>query len=239
MSLFRHLVDLIPGDSDDAVVGEDETMEGQQMGADLRALRETIAEMEPEQLEQVFAECPHEPRVNFVEQGGITARSWRELAHQHIRDQTELQQKWGLVGKQAEPRDGGKVCVNHEAITEPRRLSLQNRTSSTRSRSRSEEVSGEVGGGVQVVEGAVGGTDTTTERTANTRGTKRGQSKVVWECGTGDKNCKLNRRAFVKAGDYYAVRGPSQADELDERFARTAEKAGVELPDETGRSDEA
>jgi hypothetical protein len=185
-----------------------------------------IDQMEPGEIEQVFSDMPHESRIKYVSYRKISYHKWRET-YVFIQRFEVLYEKWGLSGKQIVFGEEGRKCFSHDASAEPRVLSHQLNRSSTRAKSHSENLAGEVGSTLPPVSGKIAGERTATDERSSTLGSTIGDTKTVWECGTGSKDCKLNRRSFIKTGEYYMTTGHTQKDKLDEEFERVVREASI------------
>ncbi|MFU1782971.1 hypothetical protein ACM16X_16480 [Haloarcula japonica] len=225
MGLFDELKSYITGNP---TVQEAEIKEIEpKKSVDRTSLQEKIDEMTPSEVEQVFEEMQHEVRMNYVANKGISRKMWRKTT-QYIRRKEGRCVKWGLLGKYIIKKDpGGRICKIHEADAEERKLSIQLQDSSARSRTRENKQNTKVSSDAKVAGASAGESDTVSDRASSTYGITTGNAKIIWECATGDKDCRLNRRSFIKAGDYHMTGGIDRESELEAEFRHAARRAGV------------
>lgn len=204
-----------------------------ELGATLAEVQSSLADMSPSKIETVFEEMPHETRIEFVYHRAITRKCWREF-YLYVGD-THVE-KWGLTSRCIKVGRGGtRQCIMHDSIAEPRVLKRRSEQSEMKSHSRSEGTKGEVTGDAQVVKGSIEGTETDTEERSSNRADEHSSKRTIWECATLDKYCQANRRAFIKAGEYYIGGGPVREAELEREFERVVEQS---LGDEDGEQAE-
>lgn len=228
MGLLESLKKRILGGRDTPDVDEEEQKLREQMGVQPEVLQDGYDQLSPQQIEEVFRAMAHERRLAQVRHHCISRLKWRETTG-YIRGENPMRNTWGLeeslikiTAKQA------KRCQNHDTIVERRQLVDKQQTQSARSQRHSEQLGADVTGDAQVAQGAVSGSDTTSNQASSSLGTVIGGSRTILECGTGDKDCKINRRSFIKAGDYHMTSGQPQTSKLEDEFRRAVEEAGVD-----------
>ena len=203
MVRFNQILDLIPGlnRSDDKYHSD-------------------IFEMDAEELEQRFIGMKQEERLEFVGRRRLPPDKWTEF-EVYVDENEEIKEKWGKKGLHVHRGQ----CLEHQVNITTRIIYTEFKQSSRKSKQKSDRIVG--GFGVNVgITARTEGRSSTSKETAESEETVIGDEKTVIECQTGYKDCKVNRRAFINAGDFLMVSGiPS--DDLDKRFS----EIGDELED--------
>ncbi|WP_154020824.1 MULTISPECIES: hypothetical protein [unclassified Haloarcula] len=221
--LFQKIKSLILNEGDQYEGKVDNEPVNSQMGASLADLKSSMSELSTHQVEAVFEEMPHETRIEFVYRPAITRNCWRKF-YIYINNQEE--EKWGLDSKYIQVAQGGtRQCIIHESIAEPRTLKRNQTKSIARSQSSSESIKGGITGDAKVIKGDIEGSETNKEKQTTKQGEDVGAERKIWECATLDKDCRANRRAFIKSGEYYMGGGPVNAEDLEREFERVVKKA--------------
>jgi len=221
MGLFGKLQRLVFNESDSVRPEESAIGQDSPIGGKIENVRHSITDLSVEELEAVFAQLPHGTRIEFVTSATVPREEWRAF-YLYIED--KLAEKWGLHEKYVESSgDGIKICAIHKEVAEPRTLQKRQKETQAESTSHSVKETGEVGGDIKAVKGKVSSAEAETAKTASKQGSMISNKRTIWECGTLNKDCKLNRRSFVKAGEFCLTTGQSKAEELQREFERTVQ----------------
>ncbi|WP_143414656.1 hypothetical protein [Halorubrum sp. SD683] len=222
--LFEKLKDMMfSGEQKSTPDFEIESIDEDETGETLNDLRSSISRKKNAEVEYIFEEMPHETRIEFVYHRAISRTSWREF---YLYVDQNQKQKWGLDSRYIKiGRGGTRQCVNHDSIAEQRVLQRDWGVSESTAQSQSESKTGSVTGDAQVLRGNIEGSETDTEEQRSTQTDSVSGKRTIWECATLDKDCRVNRRAFIKAGEYYMGGGPLRETELEREFERIVDEA--------------
>ena len=171
-----------------------------------------INDMDGKELEQRFIVMKQEERLEFVSRRKLPPDKWDEFTI-YVDENGNIREKWGKGGQHVFQGQ----CLEHQANVTERVIYTEYVQSSGRSTRKSDRLVG--GFGVNVgITARTEGRSSTSEEATESEETAIGNEKIVTECQTGSKDCKINRRAFINAGDFLMVSGiPS--DDLDRRFS--------------------
>lgn len=161
-----------------------------------------VEELSDSELEELFSETNHEIRLTYIKRRGLSPKKWREFTS-YIQTTDKLQTKWGKKGKH---EDSGK-CIEHSTSLTVKTIYDQSEYSRADSRISGTTLGSGFNTGVKMEVGSEETKETQESETSMT-----GDCKEILECATGDKNCTLNRRAFINAGDFWMVSGLPQEE---------------------------
>lgn len=186
-----------------------------------------VCQVRVEKIEDNYAEAPHEIRLNHVKNGYICRQKWREFA-QYIREDEGRENSWGLK-KQHIDRENGNTCIKHEGVTvDKRQIEHQNKSQHTCTRNNSTAVTGDISGSLPGLGGKVGSTETTSTGRSNTKVSSPSETKNINECITEKKYCPINKRMFIRAGNFWTTVGQTKESQVDMIFERENEKLSSE-----------
>lgn len=213
---------------------EEKKREIQRIDNELLEPRDEFDEETLKEIERKLSNMKHHPRMNLVWTGAIHHDTWHEISA-YISDNEKLRKKWGLEGVHIDTTEF--VCRNHDtpAPVKTLRIPEESNKQRTYSRTRSQQADGEVGAS-SLVSAKARGSKTKTNSTSSTQGTKFGRECKFYECGTGDKDCKLNRRVFIRVGDHRMSNDTNKLNVAFENAATESKEAKDQASDAGGEN---
>lgn len=203
--LFNRLIESIPSVDSSSSLGP--------RSVQSESYRPKFEEKDGEDLEIIFNELEHEFRLKLIREKMLSSEKWREFSV-YIQSDEELEFKWGRKGK----HENEGNCIEHNTSLTTKTIYDQSGSSYTDSRTHGVNLSSGVNVGPKI--------ETSIEGMEGTQESERsitGDEKELLECPTGDKDCIINRRSFLNAGDFWMITGISR-NELFEEFNRRCEE---------------
>lgn len=197
--------------------------------------------MSPDRIEEILLELSPVGRLRTVrpDTREVPRGEWWEFIH-YVHEEPDRRTRWGLDQPLTDPEDGIVVCAADGDVATVRVVERQQRQSTTASTATIEDrtlKAGVTAGGHVGVEGTQSASDS--ERDTDEAG--RTETRRIYECGTNDGDCRLNRRAFYKFGNFCFVTGSGNREHLRSEIDRVkaelkGEGEGVSDDGEESRS---
>lgn len=141
----------------------------------------------------------------------------------HIENDPQLREDWGLDGPQVVAEEEQKLCATHRSPVRPRVADEQQTQTQSRENAYSEEKDSNVGTDTAVkAETGAAFTDSTTVGAEQGNSTTSG--RTGYDCSSGDPTCPLNRRAALNEMEFHSATNNHSEDSLRDRWERHGEQ---------------
>lgn len=199
---------------------ESSSLDGQHDTSDAPSSKWEFYGTSPKRIEEILLRLSHVARLQTVrpDTREIPRGEWWEFTH-YVQKELNRRTRWGLDQPLTEPEDGVVVCAADGDVATVRVVERQQRESTTTSTATIEDqtVKAGVSAGGQL---GVEGSQSTSESERDTDEVGRIETRRIYECGTNDGDCQLNRRAFYKFGNFCFVRGSGNREHLRSEIDR-------------------
>lgn len=229
MDAIDAVIDLLTTNSTEGEdPGDGSGSEGESATIDSAVSPDEFREDSPGEIEATFRKLAHHRRLECIrpETRLISKQSWREF-DTHVRNDESKREQWGIGQTLTDPTKNALVCKRDDEIATARVFenTYDESTTTTTGETTDRTVEGGIDTGVNVT---AGGTTSSQESESNTLRTGATERKRIFECGTDLADCKLNRRAFDKIGNFYFSYGTSNRDRLRSEVERVKTELGIE-----------
>lgn len=172
-----------------------------------------------EDIADVFDDFRHRKRLEYVlPPPEIPGETW-EMFIRHVESNSRKKRRWGLSQSLVNGETQPPTCDCHgdEAVRE---ISLV--SGETIAEGETKESATTATGGSSLGTGGtnISGEASTAERTTEKKTTEQRwrHTRTVYECGTDDPDCRLNRRAFCQVGNETFSTGSAARERRREQF---------------------
>lgn len=183
-------------------------------------IENVLTDLSGQELESIFRDLHHPTRVACVlPRSRILPREqWWDL-DRFITNNSSANDRWGVGEQLVECKEGLPICSedNEAATARKPKQRFEESVKSDQSESIDESINAGVSAGPSFG-GKVSESETKSESESKTIDTN--PNPKIFECNTYAADCRLNRRAFWKLGNYHFVTGSSNRSYLRDEIAR-------------------
>lgn len=220
-----------PGDALRRILGTDTEPPGDDDSVDFDPSNVSGSDIAAE-----FENCRHRERLGYViRPPDVPYEAW-DMFTEYVEAREQRRENWGIWQSVVDTDSQPPTCGDHgdEVAT---KISLGGSETTTKSETEESTTTATVSGSLGTSGTKVSGETSAAERTAETTTDKQQQqfTRSVYECGTDDPDCRLNRRAFWQIGNDTFSTGSAASERRTEQFQAFLEDISDE--DSSGAAD--